>query len=151
MGGPSIIGSIKEYRIEWLSVANRRQLSARTHSLVREAKLSTARSTSGTVERRRNPRTNLPFHVKVHGIDDAGKKFSIETVVDNISGSGLYLRMLPYVEEGAKLVMDIQLKTAHQLSDEGRHFSVDGTVVRSEKLAGGASGVAVSFAKVRFP
>ena len=107
------------------------------------------------MERRKNLRVNIPFHVRVHGIDDAGKKFSIETVVDNISGSGLYLRMMPYVEEGAKLVMDIQLKAAQQLSDQLRdeepHFSVDGTVVRSEKLAGGAAGVAVSFAKVRFP
>ena len=71
--------------------------------------------------------------------------------MDNISGSGLYLRMMPYVEEGAKLVMDIQLKAAQPAPDEGRHFSVDGTVVRSEKLAGGASGVAVSFAKIRLP
>ena len=112
--------------------------------------MRTVRSTSETLERRKNPRVSIPFHVRVRGVDEAGKQFSIETVVDNISGSGLYLRMMPYVEAGTKLVFDIQLRPAQQFEEQAPHFSADGSVVRSEKLPGGASGVAASFAKVRF-
>jgi hypothetical protein len=109
------------------------------------------RSTSEVFERRSNPRIDVPFHAKVQGVDDSGKSFSIETVLDNISGDGLYLRMMPYVEKGTKLAIDIELQTALQLVDDGPPLSIDGVVLRSEKIAGGASGVAVSFVKVRFP
>ena len=113
--------------------------------------MGVARSPSETDERRRYPRINIPFPATVQGLDNGGHNFSVETVLDNLSSKGLFLRMMPCVEPGAKLCIEIQMRTGRQLEHEGARLSVDGVVLRADKLAGGASGVAVSFAKVRFP
>ena len=105
----------------------------------------------GTVERRSKPRISVPFHVRVHGVDVTGSVFTIETVLDNISADGLYMRMVPSIEPGAKLSMDVGLHTTSHVTDDVPHFSIDGVVLRTEEKAGGACGVAVSFAKIRFP
>ena len=110
-----------------------------------------ARSTDEAFERRKKPRIYVPFHTRVQGVDDAGNDFSIETVLDNISSDGLYLRMMPYVEKGAKLAIDIDLRTAPRIVEEGPRLSIEAVVLRSEKVAGGAFGVGVSFVKVHYP
>jgi hypothetical protein len=101
-------------------------------------------------DRRRALRIDVPFHAKVKGVDCAGKHFSIETVLDNIGGNGLYMRMMPEVEMGAQLSIDVGLYTTSHVTEDAPRFSVDGVVVRKEKRAGGAAGVAVSFMKARF-
>ena len=106
---------------------------------------------SVTTNRRAVGRIEIPFHAKVTGVDCVGKPFCIETVLDNIGRDGLYMRMMPDVEMGAHLAIDVGLFTASQFTDDAPHFSVDGVVVRKEKKAGGAEGVAVSFVTVTFP
>ena len=102
-------------------------------------------------EKRSKLRISVPFHAKVHGVDLTGKAFLVETVLDNISADGLYMRIVPSLEPGTKLLIDVGLHTQSHVTEDSPRFSVDGVVLRTEEKPGGACGVAVSFAKVRFP
>ena len=108
------------------------------------------RSTSGGRDQRAKPRISLPFPADVQGKDDKGETFNITTVLDNVSGNGLYLRMMPSVDLGAKISIVLRLLTPSDLVDATPRFAIDGVVVRAEEKAGGACGVAVRFNNVRF-
>jgi hypothetical protein len=86
----------------------------------------------------------------VEGQDDSGGDFSVHTVLDNLSGNGLYLRIMPCVEEGAKLFIELSMLAAPGVSDAATPFHIEGLVVRIEKKTGGVCGVAVNFVNVRF-
>jgi hypothetical protein len=101
-------------------------------------------------EKRSKLRISMPFHAKVKGTDRDGNDFIVETVLDNISADGLYMRMVPSVQIGARLSIDVGLHTTCHVTDHSPHFSVEGVILRTEEKPGGAYGVAVSFAKVRF-
>jgi hypothetical protein len=101
-------------------------------------------------DRRSKPRICVAFYAKVEGLDDEGDQFSIETILDNISGNGLYLRLIPCVDIGTKLAIVVGLRTLSKTSDETIRFRIDGVVKRVEERAGGAYGVAVGFEHVRF-
>ena len=103
-----------------------------------------------TRERRDKLRISVPFHAKVKGLDLTGNEFIVETVLDNISADGLYMRIVPSVEIGANLSIDVGLHTTSHVTEDSPRFSLDGVVLRTEEKPGGAYGVAVSFAKVRF-
>lgn len=109
---------------------------------------------SGSAAKAREKRTTLridvPFHAKVQGLDSTGDCFTIETVLDNTSRDGLYMRMMPDVSLGARLSIDVGLYTASHITENAPRFSVEGVVLRKERKAGGAAGVAVSFVKVSF-
>jgi hypothetical protein len=92
----------------------------------------------------------VPFPADVTGKDDKGKPFRITTVLDNVSGNGLYLRMMPCVDPGSKLSIVVRLLTPSDLVDTEPRFTIEGLVVRSEVKTGGACGVAVTFDRVRF-
>jgi PilZ domain len=101
-------------------------------------------------DRRNKVRISMPFHAKVKGLDLTGNEFIVETVLDNISADGLYMRLVPSVKVGANLWIDVGLHTKSHVTEESPRFSVDGVVLRTEEKPGGYYGVAVSFAKVRF-
>jgi hypothetical protein len=71
-------------------------------------------------------------------------------VLDNVSADGLYLRLMPPVDQGAKLKMIVQLETQTGLIEEAPRFSMEGVVLRTEEKTGGVHGVAVYFNHVRF-
>lgn len=106
--------------------------------------------TSEGREQRAKPRISLPFPAEVSGKDDRGEAFSVTTVLDNVSGDGLYLRLLSCVEPGSKLSIVLRLLTAPDLIEPSPGFAIEGVVVRAEEMAGGACGVAVTFDHVRF-
>ena len=108
------------------------------------------RSTRTDGERRSKPRIDVPFQVKVEGVDEKGEKFTIETVLDNVSSNGLYLRMMPRVEQGAKLSIVLGLHTPSHAIEEVPRFQMDAVVLRTEKKVGGVYGVAATFDHVRF-
>lgn len=109
------------------------------------------RSTGGgTRDQRAKPRISVPFSVDVRGKDEKGDEFSIATVLDNVSGNGLYLRMVPCVDPGTKLSILLKLFTPLDLVNAQPCFSIEGVVVRAEKKPGGACGVALTFDRVRF-
>lgn len=103
-----------------------------------------------TDERRSKLRIAVPFHAKVKGTDLSGDEFTVETVLDNISAGGLYVRIVPRVAIGTRLLIDVALRTTPVATGDSPRFSVDGTVLRSEQKPGGACGLAVSFEKARF-
>ena len=108
------------------------------------------RSSSEGRDQRAKPRIAVPFPADVQGKDDQGREFSVTTVLDNVSGNGLYLRMMPCVDIGAKLSILLRLLTPSDQADTEPYFAIEGVVVRAEEKTGGACGVAVTFDRVRF-
>jgi hypothetical protein len=86
----------------------------------------------------------------VHGVNNEKEEFNVDTVLDNVSGDGLYMRMMPSVKEGTSLSIEILLKKPLHVTEEASRILVEGVVVRTEKKAGGVCGVAVTFGRVRF-
>jgi hypothetical protein len=109
-----------------------------------------SRSVARSDERRKKPRICVPFHATVHGVSNEGDEFNIETVLDNVSGDGLYMRMMPSVKEGASLAIEIVLQKPLHKTEEASRILADGVVLRTENKAGGVSGVAVAIDHVRF-
>jgi hypothetical protein len=105
---------------------------------------------TNTQERRSKLRISVPFHARVKGFDLSGDEFVVETVLDNIGADGLYMRIVPRVGIGTKLWIDVGLHTTSHVTENSPRFSVDGSVLRTEEKLGGACGVAVAFAQVRF-
>jgi hypothetical protein len=86
----------------------------------------------------------------VQVVNNEGEEFSMETVLDNVSGDGLYMRMMPSVKEGASLSIEIVAHKPFGVTEERSRILVEGVVLRIEKKAGGVSGLAVAFDRVRF-
>lgn len=99
-------------------------------------------------ERRARPRIEEPFPVTVRGVDVAGEKLNIDTVLDNVSGGGLYLRIPTRIELGARLGIGIGLYDPETL-ELGARVATTGKVVRMESIAPGEHGIAVAFTKYR--
>ena len=78
-----------------------------------------------------------------------GEVFDVATVLDNISGDGLYLRLMPCVEQGTKLSLVVGLERVADGTNDAARFSIDGVVRRVEKKSGGACGVAITFRHVQ--
>ena len=106
--------------------------------------------TSEGRDQRAKPRISVPFPADVRGKDQQGENFDVKTVLDNVSGNGLYLRMMPCVDLGTKLSVVVRLFTPADLVNAEPGFAIEGVVVRAEEKPGGACGVAVTFDRVRF-
>jgi len=92
----------------------------------------------------------VPFHATVRGVDDEGEKFTADTVTDNLSSDGLYMRIMPRVKIGTSLAIEIVLHKPFPVTEEESRMLVEGVVLRAENKAGGVSGIAVAFDRVRF-
>ena len=101
-------------------------------------------------ERRNKLRIAVPFHAIVTGTDLFGEKFSVETVLDNISAGGLYMRIVPRVRIGSELSINVGLHPNSHVTATSPRFCVNGIVLRAEEIAGAACGVALAFATVKF-
>jgi hypothetical protein len=101
-------------------------------------------------ERRARTRICVPFPAHVRGTDAKGEEFSIETVLDNLSSNGLYLRMMPAVGTGARLTIVVDLATSPRATEDASRFSINGSVLRTDTIAGGILGVAVGFDSIHF-
>ncbi len=62
----------------------------------------------GIGERRAKSRLNQPFPTRAWGTDAAGKDFEIDGVLDNISSTGLYLRIPREMKMGAEFSVVIK-------------------------------------------
>ena len=101
-------------------------------------------------ERRIKPRIFEHFRATVHGVNASGEAFSAETVLENISATGLYLRLTRAVEVGAELLVVSQLSNPSNGKTSGPLLAMSGTVVRVCGATGDACGVAVEFTHTRF-
>lgn len=102
------------------------------------------------VERRRYPRLYQPFSVLVRGVDTSGEVFESDTVLDNVSSGGLYVRLTQRVEPGARLTAVIRFSTRPPCEAPAPRVVVRSVVVRVEPRPDGRYGVGVAFTSHRF-
>lgn len=109
--------------------------------------MSKERSFAGH-ERRRKPRIATPFPTRVRGVNVAGEAFEVESVLDNLSSDGLYLRLGQQVKEKAKLEFLIRMSGVEQ--QQAPTIQAHGVVLRAEIKPGGIVGLAVKLTHHRF-
>jgi hypothetical protein len=102
-----------------------------------------------SIERRKKPRIEVHFVARVRGVDTAGEAFDVDTLLDDLSASGLYLRMPKKIEVDGKLFIVIQLSPKLEGRPSGR-IAIRAVVVRTDSYAEGLLGVGVSFTNHRF-
>ncbi len=101
------------------------------------------------MERRNKPRICEPFPAVIRGVDARGVPFEAKTVIDNLSASGLYVRLTRSLEPGTELAFTIQLSIVRRAKSGTPRVSANGVVVRAE-LSGNEYGVGVQFTQHRF-
>lgn len=103
-----------------------------------------------TAKRRREDRIQTPFPAIVRGIDTNCEAFEVNTVIDNFSANGLYLRLAQRVEEGAKMSITARLSTASAEKSSGPVVLLRSKVLRVEPKPGGIYGLALAIIHRRF-
>lgn len=101
-------------------------------------------------ERRNAERVFIPFPAVVEGVDVEGRDFKVNTVLDNLSKDGLYLRIVPCVTVGACLSVVFRLSGSVNSEETSAKIAVRGQVVRVDKKEGGACGIALRYEPPRF-
>ena len=91
-----------------------------------------------------------PFPVMVRGVDANGESFEVNTVLDNISAGGLYVRLGRRVELGTRLFAIARLSVTPSEAGPGPRVAIRGVVVRAEPLPDSTWGVALKFTHHRF-
>jgi hypothetical protein len=94
-----------------------------------------------SLERRAKPRISEPFPTTVSGIDKAGMPFEINCVLENMSSSGLYLKIPRKLEQGSEVMMMVKLSSA---PSSGAGAAIRGVAVRSDVQADESWGLAVA-------
>jgi hypothetical protein len=102
------------------------------------------------LERRSKPRIQSPFPATVRGVNARGEAFETDTVLDNLSASGLYLFLRQRVEQGAKVFIVVQFSTSPTVRDTRPRVALRGEVLRTDRESSGACGIAVAFTGQRF-
>src|SRR5688500_8567134 len=106
-------------------------------------------SGSGADERRRTGRMALASRAIERGTDASGQAFEYETRLDNISATGLFVRLPRQVESGSRLFVLFPFPTASSTDQGVARVAVRGTVRRIEHLADGTLGAGISFQHYR--
>lgn len=96
-------------------------------------------------ERRCFPRISDPIHTLVRGVDGGGNEFEIETLLDNLSAGGLYLRISRFVAVGEKLSFIVRLSVAGKQDQKVPRIAARGKVLRIEPQNRGLYGLAAIF------
>ncbi len=99
---------------------------------------------------RRKPRMNGPCAAIVHGIDANGQAFRTETLLENLSASGLYFRLQHPVPIGEKLFVVFAFTPQDIREASGPKVATRGTVCRSEAHPDGHCGLAMTMQQWRF-
>ena len=103
------------------------------------------------MERRKKPRIYERFQVHVAGVDEGGRKFETETVLDNLSATGLYLRMVPRVRPGDGLSVIVSIPPAGSQNHMAcARIAARGTIRRVENHQPDCIGLALEFTRHRF-
>jgi hypothetical protein len=105
-----------------------------------------AQASPKPVERRGQARISRPFAARVCGVSRDGEAFEVDTVLENLSASGSYLRMGEALEVGTKVFLRVRLGLN---GGPGPTADIQGEVVRVEPVAGGGYGIALSFRQYR--
>jgi hypothetical protein len=109
-----------------------------------------ARPSYAGQERRKSPRMRTPFAVKVRSSDSAESQFEEDTVLDNLSSQGLYVRLARRVQRGIKLLILLRCAVAPDGASMVALIELHGIVLRTEALSGGFFGTAIRLTHHRF-
>lgn len=101
---------------------------------------------AGLEERRAKPRLKEPFPTRAWGTDAAGRTFEIDGVLDNISSTGLYLRIPRQMKSGAELSVVIKFLNGQ----DGATALLLGQVLRDEPQPDGDHGLALAIREHHF-
>lgn len=102
-----------------------------------------------STERRAKLRLTGPFAARARIVERGGIS-KIDSTVENISASGLYLRLDREVEQGTVLFVLTQFSTAWKRKARAAWVATRGFVVRVESKPEGGYGVAVTITRHRF-
>ena len=102
------------------------------------------------MELRKKLRIHNPFPATVRGLDARGEAFETESVLDNLSASGLYVRLMRRVEQGTKVLTVIQFSTGPTNEATRGLVALRGVVLRAEPQPNGTCGLGVAFTRHRF-
>jgi PilZ domain len=103
-------------------------------------------ATGTYAERRIKPRMRHSFPTRVSGVDTEGRKFSLEVGLENISSSGLYLRMPREVKSGDMLNVLVRFSNGKP----GAMAAVVANVLRVEPGVDGLNGIAMAIKQYEF-
>ena len=101
-------------------------------------------------ERRSKPRIDIPFPAKVQGVDANGESFEMDSVLDNFSAGGLYLRLARSINQGTELSVVVSSPTKSADKSGSTGVAAEGVALRAEPQVNGTCGVAVGFTRYRF-
>jgi hypothetical protein len=85
----------------------------------------------------------------VRGIDEQGRPFEYETKLENISATGLYVRLQQNTGQGSRLFVLFPFPTASNKIAEAARVAVRGTIRRVEQRPDGTVGAGISFENYR--
>jgi hypothetical protein len=105
--------------------------------------------TGGSVDRRRSPRICEQFPIWIQGVDTNGRQFHVDTVLDNLSATGLYVCLEHEVKKGARLSMILHMAPVHSPARAARVAAM-GVATRTERLPDGKCGIGVAFTQHKF-
>lgn len=108
---------------------------------------STFRLSRSVFERRAKPRSQNKMTARVWGVDADDQPFSLDCLLDNISASGLYLRLPRRLRFSAPLSIVVRLPNGPV---DGRFAAINGTVIRDQREHDGQTGVAVKIVEHSF-
>lgn len=100
-----------------------------------------------SLERRAKIRISEPFPTTVSGIDSRGEPFELDCVLENMSSTGLYLKIPRELEEGSEVTMMVKLSS---VPSSGAGASIRGVTLRSEPQADESWGLAVAINECAF-
>ena len=96
---------------------------------------------SAAFERRAEPRVNKPVPGRVWAVDASGHPFSVDFLIDNMSATGVYLRIPNQMEVGSEISLAVWLSNG---PEDGAMAGLRGLVLRNEPQPDGSYGIAVT-------
>lgn len=102
---------------------------------------------SGDLERRTKPRVREHFPARILGADCGALPFIIDCVLDNMSSTGLYLRMPRQMPKGAEVKVIVHLLNG---PTTGASACIYGEILRDEPQPDGRHGIAVAIKRYKF-
>lgn len=98
-------------------------------------------------ERRAKPRVAEPFNTTVSGIDKTGEFFELDCTLDNISSTGLYLKVPRQLEQGSEVRLVVNFSA--DLTPAGG-AAIKGVALRCDAQVEQTWGLAVAITEYAF-
>jgi len=102
---------------------------------------------TATLERRAKPRSNDALPARAWGVDINDQPFSCDCLLENISASGIYLRLPRRMKFSSAISLVVRLLNAPV---DGMVAAIKGTVIRDETESDGHRGLGIRIIEHKF-